>query len=826
MTTRDRIDQRLEHWGRLMVRRRWSVLILSLVFLAWMASLLPMLRVENSSQSYLKSNDPASMLYDTFCEQFGQDEQILIAITPPDVFAPSFLETLRDLHAELEDELPHVTEVNSLINARNTRGEDDMLIVEDLMAEWPTTPKEFAALRARVFANPLYVDNLISRDGRTTTITIEPDLYSAAGDESLLGDLGAGFDGDEILESSSAPEHLGAEEKQELLAALDTVLVRYEQPDVEVRIAGAPVMTDRINTMMHADVRAYMAMSGLAIALFLFSLFRRLPGVLLPALIVAASLISTLGTMVLIDIPFSLTLGMVPIITMTVGVCTTIHVLVVIYGEVKSGRSREDAIASALRHSGLAICMASATTAAGMLSFMTAGIEPIRHLGIVVPFAVGYALAFTMTLLPALMALIPLRANVWAGKRAAVPFSERLLVWTGITAIRHSRLVLVSALVLLIVLLVGATRLRFSHEPVSWFPEGDRTRVAIETIDRVLRGSTNVELMIDTGRENGLHEPEVLSRIEAAMEMAEELTVGPIFVGKALSLVDIVKESHQALSGGSPESRVIPDSRRVIAQELLLFENGGGDDLEKFIDSQFRIARLSLRLPESDAVGYQRFLTELGSGLDETLGDELEYQVTGRTTLAARAMSALITSMGTSYLVALLVITPIMILFMGDLRIGLISMVPNLFPVIFVLGLMGWMDLPLDASNAVIGCIIIGLAVDDTIHFLQCFRRDFEETGQLDEAVRRTMRVTGSALLFTSLVLSTGFLVMALRGTMLNTIRFGALSAVGIAFALLADVIVTPALIAESKGLLKRGSLSHDSPALSEERRRGTADHV
>ncbi|MBW2401992.1 MAG: MMPL family transporter, partial [Deltaproteobacteria bacterium] len=141
-------------------------------------------------------------------------------------------------------------------------------------------------------------------------------------------------------------------------------------------------------------------------------------------------------------------------------------------------------------------------------------------------------------------------------------------------------------------------------------------------------------------------------------------------------------------------------------------------------------------------------------------------------------------------------------LFMGDLRLGLISMVPNLFPVIFVLGIMGWMDLPLDASNAVIGCIIIGLAVDDTIHFLQCFRRDFGETGQLEEAVRRTMRVTGSALLFTSLVLSTGFLVMALRGTMLNTINFGALSASGIAFAFLADVIVTPALIAESKGLL------------------------
>jgi predicted RND superfamily exporter protein len=241
---------------------------------------------------------------------------------------------------------------------------------------------------------------------------------------------------------------------------------------------------------------------------------------------------------------------------------------------------------------------------------------------------------------------------------------------------------------------------------------------------------------------------------------------------------------------------VIPDSRTVVSQELLLFENAGSDDLEKFTDSQFRIARLSLRLPESDAVAYQRFLEELDAGLAATLGDA-SYAVTGRTLLAARSMSALITSMGTSYVIALIVITPLMVLLIGDLRLGLISMVPNLLPVIFVLGVMGWLGLPLDASNMVIGSIIIGLAVDDTIHFLQRFRREFEETADVEAAVRRTMRVTGAALFFTSLVLSTGFLVMALRGSMLNTIRFGALSA--------------PALLAVVPGLLKT------SPAIEPE---------
>lgn len=677
-----------------------------------------------------------------------------------------------------------------------------MLIVEDLLAEWPATPEAFAALRARVLSNPLYIDALISRDGRTTTITIEPDLYAADDDEDPLADLAAGFDGDEIPDRQSRPDFLNGEQRGELVAGLDAVLERVAQPDVELQISGGPVVERRIDAMMNADVRAYMGMSGIAIALFLYGLFRRISGVLLPIVVVVASLVGTLGTMVWMDIPFSLVLGMLPIFTMTVGVCTTVHVLVVVYREIRLGRSLEDAVAGAFRHSGLAIGMASVTTAAGLSSFATAEIEPIRHLGMIAPFAVAHAFVFTMSLLPALMALMPLRAKVRGGRRAEVPISERLLVWIGAMSVRNARPVLFGATLLLVFLCAGAARLHFAHEPILWFPPDDPTRVAVETIDRVMRGSTNVEVVIDTGQENGLHEPEVLRRIDAAMEMAERLTVGPIFVGKALSLVDIVKESHEALNGGDPEARVIPDSRPVVSQELLLFENGGSDDLEKFSDSQFRIARLSLRLPQSDGVLYQRFLEELEAGLAATLG-ALDYEVTGRTVLAARSMAALITSMGTSYVIALVVITPLMILLIGDLRLGLISMVPNLLPVMFVLGVMGWLGLPLDASNVVIGSVIIGLAVDDTIHFLQRFRREFEETADIEAAVRRTMRVTGSALFFTSLVLSTGFLVMALRGSMLNTIQFGALSAAGISFAFLADVIVTPALITVARGLLR-----------------------
>ena len=232
-----------------------------------------------------------------------------------------------------------------------------------------------------------------------------------------------------------------------------------------------------------------------------------------------------------------------------------------------------------------------------------------------------------------------------------------------------------------------------------------------------------------------------------------------------------------------------------MAQELLLFENSGSDDLEPITDSRFGTARLSLRLPMADAVLYRSFLTELETHLARTLGDELRFTLTGLAVIQVRAFTALTESMARSYLIALLVITPLMIVLIRNLRLSLISMVPNLVPVFVTLGLMGVLGLSLDASTIMIGSMIIGLAVDDTIHFLHRFGREFERTGNTREAVRGTMVTTGSALCFTSLVLGTGFAVMGLMGNLTNTIHFGFLSAFGIIVAFGADALLTPALI-------------------------------
>jgi predicted RND superfamily exporter protein len=270
-------------------------------------------------------------------------------------------------------------------------------------------------------------------------------------------------------------------------------------------------------------------------------------------------------------------------------------------------------------------------------------------------------------------------------------------------------------------------------------------------------------------------------------------------VGKDTSLADVVKEIHQALNGNEERFYRIPDDRKLIAQELLLFENTGSDEIERLVDSQFSMARFSIRVPYVDPTRYKAFNDSTVARFQEVLGPDVEIQATGFLAVMSRTITALLESMVRSYILALLIITPLMILLIGSLRTGLASMVPNLTPILITLGLMGWYGLVIDAFTLMIGGIAIGLAVDDTIHYMHNFRRYFNQYGDVRRANSETLRTTGRALLITSVVLSSGFFIFVFAG-MENLVRFGLLTSFTIANAFLIDILVSPALMSIAYG--------------------------
>jgi len=791
---RQKIENGFGHFAHLIYRNHWKVLFLVLILIAGFISQLPKLTMDTSTEGFLHPDDPAMIAYDGFRNQFGRDGVLVVAVTASDVFDLSFLTKLKQLHEELRTNVPYLDDITSLINARNTRGEASTLIVEDLLEQWPEDAHALAAVKQRAMNNPFYQNLLLSEDATTTVIVIKTDVYSSIGiDKEEVMD---GFD-DEAFESDmteSQRKFITDEENNELVIATHQVAERFDGPDFKIRIGGGPEVMYMLKQTMQTNMKRFIRLALTTIAIALFIMFRRISGVILPLLVVILSLLSTLSVMAMAGIAFKLPTQILPSFLMAVGVGASVHVLAIFFSHLQQGNSKEESIAYAMSHSGLAIVMTSLTTAAGLASFADAEVAPISDLGILASSGVLLSLLFTIVLLPALLSVIPLKAK--SGDRAEKRHlrMDKIVIGIANIATSHHKLILAVSGIIVVIGLLGVAQVRFSHEPYKWMPESMSVRQAGDFLDQKMGGASMVEVVVDTGKENGLYEPHIIKGLENLKYEIEQINDGPLTIGKTLSVADIIKETNRALNENQDAFYTVPENRDLIAQEFLLFENSGSDDLEDFVDSQFSKARFTIKMPWTDSIYLDKLSVELKKRFHQQLGNDVEITVTGINALLGRTMAATIFSMTQSYLIAVIVITIMMIILLGGLRIGLISMVPNLTPIILTVGVMGWLNLPMDLFTILIGSIAIGLAVDDTIHFMHNFRRYHLETGDVADAVRRTLLTSGRAMLVTSIVLCIGFFIY-MFSILTNLFNFGLLTGFAIAMALLADFFLAPALM-------------------------------
>lgn len=793
MTLRQRIELAFEAWGRWVYRRPKRTITVLFLVVAGLATQLTGVTYETSLESFLHKQDPLRLRYEDFRREFGRDDLVLVSVHAPDIFSIPVLERLRALHRDLAAEVPHLYEVTSLINARETRGEADELIVGELLEDWPETDAALARVKERAAANRLYRNLLLSEDLQITTILVEAEAYSPSStDEDVL----AGFDDEapEAASDESRSPFLTAEENAAFIRAIEAVAGRHDAPDFRVRISGMSAVSDYLMRTMQRDMLRFTALGIAVIAVFLALLFRQVVGVVLPLLTVILSMVCTIALMPILGQPIAIPTQILPSFLLAVGVGDSVHVLVIFFQRLHRGDDKEDAIAFAMGHSGLAILMTSLTTAGALASFAAAELAPVAVLGYTAPAGVMIALLFSVALLPALVAVFPVGAGSAADRRLTRAI-QRALMRCGEFSVLHARWVIFCSAALVAVALMGVFQLRLSHSPIKWFPEDNAYRISTDIMNEQMGGALFLEALIDTGVENGLHDPAVLQRMNDLRSATLLLESGSVHAGTTISLADVVMEIHQALNENRSDYYAIPTDPALVAQELLLFENAGSDDLEDVVDSQFRTGRFTIKVPMTDAVEYGAYLELLDAEVRRIMGSDVEVTFTGLMRIMSGTIYAMMVTMTRSYLIAFAVIAPLMIVLIGSFKIGLVSMIPNLTPVVIVLGIMGWLGVPLDAFTLLIGSIAIGLAVDDTIHFMHNFRRYYERSGEVIVAVRETLASTGQALLFTSLVLSTGFFIFTLA-SLNNLFFFGLLTGMAILLAFLADLILAPALMA------------------------------
>jgi predicted RND superfamily exporter protein len=760
---RQTIETRFAELGSWAFRRRLTALGIALLLCAVSIAPLGSLRSENSMESLFHPTDPARLALEEFRERFGNDELFIILLEPPDLFDTSFLTRLKQIHWELEEAVPYLADINSLVNARLTRGEEEQLVVGELLERVPETPEEMAAFRTTVLSNPLYRNSLVSADGRYTAIGIEPDLFH------LPDPLG-----------EAEPRKLETAQYSQMLERIEAILSPHREAGIGVAIAGQPVVSVVLFEAMQTDVATITPLTLLMVVFLL-----------------CAALLSTLGTMAALGIPLTNIAGILPTFVLVVGVADSVHVLSLFYQRYREQPDAAQAMRHAFGHAGPPVLLTSLTTAAGLLSFSTADVAWVSHLGIVAPIGVLYALVYTVLLLPALVSLLGVRWRA-STSEATSPLSDRVLLSFGDLAVGRPRAVILVWVLLLLAAAYGFVGLRLSQNGMKWLPERHPLRVDTAKIDAGMGGTLTIEIILDTGEESGLYDAELMKQLESSAAEFEGYRRGPIRIGKAATVTTVLKEVNRALNGNDPAAYRLPDTDQLVAQELLLFEMSGSDDLERIVSTDLRAVRLTLSTPFEDGMLYTEVIDEIDARLREEYSST-EVAITGITTLFTQAIENILTSMARSYPAALIVVTLLMILLLGRLEIGLLSMVPNLLPILIVTGLMGWLRIPFDFATMTVGSIAIGLVVDDTIHFLHAFSRDLEGGADVRAATRHTLLTTGRAMFVTSLTLVAGFLAYT-QATLQNLVNFGVLIAAVIVLALLADFTLVPALLTIRKG--------------------------
>jgi len=381
---RGRIENGFGRFARTIYRNRIKTIMVMLLITAAIVAQIPKITIDTSMEGFLHEEDPAMLAYNGFRDQFGRDEVVIVALQPQDVFDLEFLKILESLHDELEETVPYIDDITSMINARNTRGGKDDLIVEDLLETWPRNAQEMAVLRDRVLSNPVYRNTLISGDGRFTTIIIRTHSHSSIDQDS---DFLEGFDtaaGEGPAAPDAAPKravYLTDAENSEVVMAVRRIVANYRTDDLPIWVAGSPVVTHFLKQTMMSDVRKFVLMATLTAGIVLFIMFRRISGVLLPLLVVFLSLLSTVGLMAMLGVPIKVPTQILPSFLLAVGVGTSVHILAIFFYRYRKSPNKEDAIAYAMEHSGLAVVMTNVTTAAGLIPFPPPSWHPSRTWG-------------------------------------------------------------------------------------------------------------------------------------------------------------------------------------------------------------------------------------------------------------------------------------------------------------------------------------------------------------------------------------------------------------------------------------------------------------
>ncbi len=809
---------------RLRARRR-RIWILTLLLLGGILPGALLFELDFSDEQFFQRQDPVRLAYDAFRAQFGGDESIYVVYRARDgdVFSDQSLRALRGIQEDLlnyrlslqageRSPLDHIVDVTSLINVSYLEASDDALISRPFIGErLPRNEAEREALRRAAMAHYYYPRTYVSPDGSYGGIIIRTDFRAvpapvtdfetgddfsaAAGFDVTTIDAGDTLPADEAMPVFPTPQ---VSEYTAFVEELYAILFKPEYTRaLELYPLGNPIGNSYFMNELIPQMAMMMVISLILIMLIQWLLFRSLAAVVWPQLIIIASALLVVAVLGWLGIRMNMMINVVMLLVVAVGVADSIHILSGYLYFRNQGSDHREALRATMRKSGLAVLLTSLTTGLGMLALLLVPLVPIQLFGLASALGVLFALMLSIFVLPLML-------DVWAPvPKTAKRQGEVHLIQAMLRRIEHwgyrrPMLNIAVFAVIIVVLLGGVAQVRVDSNFITLFKEGTPIRVAQEKAGEAMGGSMALELMITTRTDGAMRDPEMLNALDELQQwLLSEM--GDVVV-RTRSLVDVVKDANRSLNGGRAEYFTIPQDATVLRQTLFLFSNANPKDRRRVVSDDYREAHVTVVFRNLGTRAYMQLMRDIQQYADArfaTLREKypaLQITPTGGLSLLVSVLDYISWSQIQGFAMALAAISIVLLLTFRSLRVGLIALFPNLFPIVVVFGLMGYLGIHIDADTLLVAPVMIGIVVDDTIHFLTHYRALVRQHGDIDLAIRDSFREVGQAITFTSLILAGSFFTFLFLDHQ-GLKHFGGLASLAMFAALAGDLLLLPALL-------------------------------
>ncbi len=747
------------------------ILVLGLFVVVLALSFVGMKRIvmKTSFEDYFVSDDPMLLKTDEFKTIFGNDYYVAVLVKNKDIFSQHSLALIRELSNELRDSLSYAEKVTSLTDIEFTVGTEDGLSIEQIVPEEiPSDPSALHAIKARAYSKPHLAERLVSRDGTMTWIMVKLRPFPEES-KRTKGDMD--------------PDMLTGKEACNIIS-------KAKYADLSPNVAGMPYMSyEKVQYFQHETARLFIFAFIISV-IVMFIVTRSLRGILAPLLTSILGLVIGMGIMgwtgCYVDMA---TMMIAMILTFACSIAYNIHLYNYFKTEfIRTGKRRES-ILEAVGETGWSIFLSGVTTIVAMMTFLAIKIMPMKAIGINTTLCLLSVLLTCIVLTPIILSFGKDRKPSPNMPKSFEGVMGGLFTRFGDFVMTHHRSVIVCSIAFTLFCGIGL----FFIEPAFDVEKTMGRKVPyvrrfLELCETELGSMYSYDLMITLPHEDDAKKPENLRKLDDLTKL-----VGNYPLTKRFSCItDIIKDMNCTLNGNDERYYTIPKGSDMVAQLLLLYENAGGSESEYWMDYEYKRFRLQVELNNYNSYEVEKEMNDLQEEA-RRLFPGAQVSVVGNIPQFTVMQQYVVRGQMWSMLLSIFVIGVILLIIFGSWKVALVGMIPNIAPAIIVGGMMGWLDYPLDMMTASLIPMVLGIAVDDTIHFINRGRMAYDKCGDYAESVRRAFRTEGLAIVMSTVIISFTFLGFVFSNA--TQIRnWGILAVAGMISALLADLFLTPVL--------------------------------